>query len=106
MNPLSNATLAPLNLSSLTQGAAGMSGAKGASGSGDQFKAFLIESLQEMNGMQQAADQAIEKLATGDDVNPAEVLTAVQKADMSFRMMQQIRNKLVQAYQELQEIRI
>ncbi len=43
---------------------------------------------------------------TGGDVNPAEVLTAVQKADMSFRMMMQIRNKLVQAYQEMKDIRI
>jgi len=36
----------------------------------------------------------------------AEVLTSVQKADLSFRMMMQIRNKLVQAYQEIKEIRI
>ena len=39
-------------------------------------------------------------------VNPAEVLTAVQKADIAFRMMMQIRNKMVQAYQEVQNIRM
>ena len=43
---------------------------------------------------------------TGGDVNPAEVLTTVQKADMSFRMMLQIRNKLVAAFQEVNNIRI
>jgi flagellar hook-basal body complex protein FliE len=43
---------------------------------------------------------------TGEDVNPAEVLTAVQKADMAFRMMMQIRNKLVQAYDEVKSIRV
>ena len=43
---------------------------------------------------------------TGEDVDPALVLTTIQKADMSFRMMMQIRNKLVQAYQEIKEIRI
>ena len=42
----------------------------------------------------------------GGDVNPAEVLTTLQKADISFRMMLQIRNKLVQAYQEVNQIRI
>jgi len=42
----------------------------------------------------------------GGDVNPAEVLTTLQKADISFRMMLQIRNKLVQAYQEVNNIRI
>jgi flagellar hook-basal body complex protein FliE len=56
--------------------------------------------------MQQAADQAVEKLATGGDVNPAEVLTAVQKADIAFRMMMQMRNKIVSAYQEVQNIRV
>lgn len=70
------------------------------------FKQFMLESLDHVNQMQQQADQAVETLMTGGEVNPAEVLTAVQKADMSFRMMMQIRNKLVQAYQEVKDIRI
>lgn len=70
------------------------------------FKNFLLESLQHVNSMQQDADRAVEQLMTGGEVNPAEVLTAVQKADMTFRMMLQIRNKLVDAYQQMQEIRI
>jgi flagellar hook-basal body complex protein FliE len=74
-------------------------------GSGS-FKDLLLNSIQEVNTMQQAADRAVEQLATGGDVNPAEVLTAVQKADIAFRMMMQIRNKIVQAYQEVQNIRI
>ena len=76
-----------------------------AQGSGS-FKDLLLSSIQEVNTMQQAADKAVEQLATGGDVNPAEVLTAVQKADIAFRMMMQIRNKIVQAYQEVQNIRI
>ena len=70
------------------------------------FKDFLLKSIEEVNSMQQAADRAVEQLATGGDVNPAEVLTAVQKADLAFRIMLQIRNKIVQAYQEVQNIRI
>jgi flagellar hook-basal body complex protein FliE len=70
------------------------------------FKDLLLNSIQEVNTMQQAADRAVEQLATGGDANPAEVLTAVQKADIAFRMMMQIRNKIVQAYQEVQNIRI
>lgn len=73
---------------------------------GASFKDYLLSSIQEVNSMQQAADQAVEQLATGGNVNPAEVLTAVQKADMAFRMMMQIRNKIVQAYQEVQNIRV
>ena len=70
------------------------------------FKDFLLRSIDEVNTMQQAADRAVEQLATGGEVTPAEVLTAVQKADIAFRMMLQIRNKVVQAYQEIQNIRV
>jgi len=70
------------------------------------FTGFLKEAIGEVNSMQAAADEAVEMLASGDEINPIEVLTAVQKADIAFRMMMQIRNKLVQAYQEVQEIRV
>ena len=73
---------------------------------GAAFKDFLLNSIQEVNSMQQAADQAVEKLVTGGEVNPAEVLTAVQKADLAFRMMMQIRNKIMQAYDEVKNIRV
>jgi flagellar hook-basal body complex protein FliE len=70
------------------------------------FKNVLLEALGQVNTMQTQANEAVQQLVTGGDVNPAEVLTTLQKADMSFRMMLQIRNKLVQAYQEINNIRI
>jgi flagellar hook-basal body complex protein FliE len=70
------------------------------------FKNILLEGLDQVNSMQQQADAAVEQLVTGGEVNPAEVLTTLQKADMSFKLMLQIRNKLVQAYQEVNNIRI
>lgn len=70
------------------------------------FKDFLLQSIDQVNGMQNDANHAVQNLMTGGDVNPAEVLTTVQKADLAFRMMLQIRNKLVQAYQEVKEIRV
>ena len=73
---------------------------------GESFKDLMLESLKHVNSMQHDADQAVEQLMTGGDVDPAEVLTAIQKSDMTFRMMLQIRNKLVQAYQEVNQIRI
>ena len=56
--------------------------------------------------MQQAADHAVEQIATGGDVSPVEVLTAVQKADLAFHLMMQVRNKLVQAFEDVQNIRV
>ena len=41
---------------------------------------------------------------TGGDVDPASVLTAVEKADLAFRMMLQMRNKVMQVYQEVKDI--
>ena len=73
---------------------------------GTQFKNYLLESLEQVNSMQADADKAVEQMMTGGDVNPAEVLTAVQKADLTFKMMMQVRNKLVAAYQEIKDVRI
>ena len=101
MNPVNNlSTYAPLMLRGANP--AGQTEAVG----GSTFKDFLVDSIKEVNSMQQAADRAVEKLAAGDDVNPAEVLTAVQKADIAFKLMMQMRNKMVQAYQEVQNIRV
>ena len=74
--------------------------------SGSSFKDALLKSIGEVDSLQKDANHAVEQLATGADVSPAEVLSAVQKADIAFRMMMQVRNKLVQAYQDVQQIRV
>ncbi|MFH1265560.1 MAG: flagellar hook-basal body complex protein FliE [Planctomycetota bacterium] len=99
MNPVTNVS-APLSLPVPSLGKAGV-----AEGS-QSFKDVLVNSIREVNSMQQDADQAIEALYSGEEINPAEVLTAVQKADIAFRLLMQIRNKMVQAYQEVQNIRV
>jgi flagellar hook-basal body complex protein FliE len=83
-----------------------LSGANQPTAAGGSFKDYLIDSIQQVNSMQQEADTAVEKMMTGGDANPAEVLTAVQKADLAFKMMIQVRNKLVSAYEEVQAIRV
>jgi flagellar hook-basal body complex protein FliE len=70
------------------------------------FKNLMLDSIEQVNDMQFSANRAVEELSTGGEVNTAEVFSAIQKADMSFRMMMQIRNKMVDAYQEIQNIRI
>lgn len=73
---------------------------------GSSFKNMLLQSINDVNSMQQQADLAVETIMTGGDVDPASVLTAVQKADLAFRMMMQMRNKMMQVYQEIKDIRI
>ncbi len=96
INSIANLPSQPLTL-------AGVNKADDVSGS---FKNILLDSIQQVNTMQQDANSAVEKLMTGGDVNPAEVLTAVQKADIAFKMMIQVRNKLQSAYDEIQAIRV
>ena len=96
----------PLSASTVQMPSTAAASAAGVEADGSEFKNLLLDSLKEVNSMQQHADRAVETLMTGGDVNPAEVLTAVQKADLSFRMMMQIRNKWVQAYDEVKNIRV
>ena len=77
---------------------------KGASS--PQFEQMLLQGLNEVQQMQTEADQAVQKLLVGEDVNTAEVLTAVQKANLAFQLMMQIRNKMVDAFQEIKDLRI
>lgn len=70
------------------------------------FKDLVLGGIGEVNMMQMNADGAVEKLMTGGEIGTAEVLTAVQKADIAFKMLMQMRNKFVQAYQEIQNIRV
>jgi flagellar hook-basal body complex protein FliE len=58
------------------------------------FKDLVLGGVGEVNMLQQRADTAVEKLMCGGEIGMAEVLTAVQKADIAFKMMMQIRNKL------------
>ena len=70
------------------------------------FKDLILGGVGEVNMLQKNADNAVEKLMCGGEIGMAEVLTAVQKADIAFKMMMQIRNKLVAAYQEIQNMRV
>ncbi len=74
--------------------------------SGKSFREILGDSIQQVNVRQQEADSAIEALATGETENLAEVMTAVEKADLAFRTLMQFRNKLLSAYQEINNMRI
>ena len=72
----------------------------------DQFAKLLNQQVQNVNHMQVDANDMVHSLLTGGDVSEAEVLTSVQKADLAFRMLLQVRNKLIEAYREVQQIQI
>ena len=65
------------------------------------FGAVLKDSLSQVNHLQHEADQAIQELATGGKATLHDTMLALQKADLSFKLMMQVRNKIVEAYQEV-----
>lgn len=68
------------------------------SGFGDLFK----DAIQQVNETQMNSTSMKRDFETGtSDVSLAEVMIASQKADLSFRAMTEVRNKLVNAYQEI-----
>jgi flagellar hook-basal body complex protein FliE len=80
--------------------------AAGKVGEGGDFKSLLMESINEVNKLQAEAEQATTNLATGKTEKVAEVFTAVKKAELAFQTLMQIRNKLMDAYDEIKQIRI
>lgn len=73
---------------------------------GKDFKQLLMESLQQVNRLQQEANTKVEQLLTGQSDNVVEVFSAVRKADIAFSLLMEIRNKMVEAYQEIQQMRL
>ncbi len=70
------------------------------------FKDVLSEKINEVNALLVKKDRAVEALATGKTENLVEVLTAVEKADIAFMALMQIRNKLVEAYKEVERMQV
>jgi flagellar hook-basal body complex protein FliE len=84
--------------------AVGESNSSGASAS--NFLDLMKQGVGQVNSMQQDANTQVESMLTGGDVQSAEVMVGLQKADMAFRLLVQIRNKLMDAYQEINGIRV
>ena len=77
-------------------------GTKGA----DSFANVLKDSLTQVNSLQHEADQAIQSLATGGPATLHDTMLAVEKAELSFKLMMQVRNKIVEAYQEVLRMQV
>jgi flagellar hook-basal body complex protein FliE len=73
---------------------------------GETFSQTLAESLGKVNDLQTDADTAIEGLVSGKSQNIHETMLAVGKADIAFRMTMQVRNKIVEAYQEVLRMQV
>ena len=70
------------------------------------FADFLKQSLDEVNKLQNEADKAIEELSAGEVKDVHGTMIALKKADISLQLMMQVRNKIIDAYQEIMRMQI
>ncbi len=81
-------------------------GTKGPQGSGPEFADLLKQNLNQVNELEQDASRAVEDLMTGKRDDLEGVILATEKADTAFKMLQAMRNKVMDAYEEVKQIRV
>lgn len=70
------------------------------------FADHLKASLNLTNELQAASQTAVQELAAGQNGNIHETLLAMNKAEVAFKMVMQVRNKLLNAYQEVMRMQV
>jgi len=73
----------------------------GAPEEGTRFGALLKDAISTVNDLSKQSNREVEKIITGETDDLHTAVIAMQRADVSFQMMMQVRNKIVQAYQEV-----
>lgn len=80
--------------------------ARAQASSGADFGAWLERSVGDANDKQVRADQLVQKLALGDAENLHQVMIALDEAKFSFNLLVQVRNKLLEAYQDVMRMQV
>ncbi len=70
------------------------------------FSEMLSDSMMEVNKLQEEANVAMEKLASGQSKNIHETMLAMEKADIAFKTMNQVRLKVIEAYKEIMRMQM
>lgn len=74
---------------------------------GGSFTDVLTKAIGEVENMQKDADVKVAGLVTGNgDVTPHDAMIALEKADIAFNLMTQIRSKIVRAYEEVMRTQV
>ncbi len=72
----------------------------------EEFGKVLGETLNRVNDLQVQADKAIENFVTGESKGLHEVMIAVEKSNISFQFLNQVRNKALDAYHEIMRMQV
>ena len=73
---------------------------------GESFADNLKTAIDSVDKLQKDADTKMQALATGRSQNIHETMIASEKADLALRLMVQVRNKVIDAYQEIMKMQV
>lgn len=75
-------------------------------GPSQTFGDFLKNSIVEVNDIQTKANDSVQKLISGEEQDIHETMMLMEKAELAFKTMGQIRNKVIEAYREIMRMQI
>lgn len=97
----------PISTAEVEQLRPGTSSTSGTSGVGaSSFDNMLGQLVQEVNAKQLQANDAVHGLVSGENVPLHRVMIATEEASVSFQLMVEVRNKLLESYQELMRMQV
>ena len=79
---------------------------EGPAAAANSFSQLLQDAVGNIDKLQKTADSNVNKLASGQPVDMHEVAISVEQANLSFQLGLQVRNKLIEAYQEVMRMQV
>ncbi len=77
-----------------------------AEGNGDDFAQTLMDALKDVNQSQLDARELGNSFMAGQPVEPHDLMIALEKASTAMQLTLQVRNKMLEAYQEISRMQI
>lgn len=71
---------------------------------GGGFGSLLNQAIDRVGELNHTSDQQVSELVQGERQDIHNVMIAVEKADVAFQLMMQVRNKIVNAYEEVSKL--
>ena len=73
---------------------------------GSDFRSMVSDALKAVSGSEAEADKITEAVASGGDAEIHDMMIAVSKAELSVDLLVQVRNRAIEAYQEIMRMQI
>lgn len=72
----------------------------------ESFENMLVQSLNDVNRLKLEADEAVENLAAGKQTDIHATMISLEKADVAFQLLMQVRNKIISAYETIMRTQV